>query len=509
MPTGGEGEGVREPAPPRVLTVPRIGIPFLLLSVLLVAYAVRQAVREPWMGDFWGHAAVVRELATHPWSPSHPELGIDAPHAFISPWSLLVAAISRLAGVDAVRALGIAGVLDLLVLLAGIRLFVERVCPGRGARASFYALLFTLLLWGRSPWVYSGVFNLLSLGYVLPYASAFAAGVALLAAAFWARRLPAPGPGTVVVAALAAGFLLVTHPPAWCFLLAAMAAFVLAARGGRRAWIGFLIAAAASAGLAALWPYYPVLELVASGQSAFHASNKFMYERVLSRAFPALLALPLAAWSLRARWRNPLLLSAAALAVIYVYGQISRAWNFGRSLPWLIFLAHAQIASSLAAAEDRWISSPALRRLAPLVVTAACVAFAFWWQVRPVFEVAETDKDVRKELGFLATATGQYDVVLADFDTGWYVPAFGGKVIASRHPVAFVASHQDRVRDVQRFFTAGPDRAGREAIIARWGARFVLLDRKRPESADVEPGLRPLGEAVVDDGRWLLIRVRP
>lgn len=486
----------------------RIGIAYLLLSALLVAYAVRQAVREPWMGDFWGHAAVVRELAAHPWSPSHPDLGIDAPHAFISPWSLLVAGISRLAGVDAVRALGIAGILDLLVLLAGIRLFLERVCPGRGARASFYALLFTLLLWGKHPWVYSGVFHLLSLGYVLPYASAFAAGVALLAAAFWAWRLPAPGAGTVVVAALAGGFLLVTHPPTWCFLLAAMAAFTLAARAGRGAWFGFAAAAAASAGLAALWPYYPVLDLVVSGQSAFHASNKFMYERVLARAFPALLAIPLAAWSLRTGWRKPVLLAAAVLAVFYLYGQLSREWNFGRSLPWLIFLAHVEIASSLAGAEDRWIRSQSLRRMAPILVTAACVAFAFSWQIGPVFAVWGTDKDVRKELGFLASATGASDVVLADFDTGWYVPAFGGKVIASRHPVAFVPNHQDRVRDVQRFFSSGADRTERDAIIERWRARFVLLDRRRPESPSIEPAIRSLGDAVVDDGRWLLIRVR-
>ena len=37
--------------------VARIGPGYLVLSVLLVACAVAQVVREPWISDFWEHAA--------------------------------------------------------------------------------------------------------------------------------------------------------------------------------------------------------------------------------------------------------------------------------------------------------------------------------------------------------------------------------------------------------------------------------------------------------------------
>src|SRR5204862_4261736 len=95
------------------------------------------------------------------------------------------------------------------------------------------------------------------------------------------------------------------------------------------------------------------------------------------------------------------------------------------------------------------------------------------WQIRPVAdELQSRGADVRGALGFLADHVPQDAVVVTDFDTGWYVPAFGGKVIASRHPIAFVPGHAERIADVKRFFDASATRSDREAIARRYGAGF-------------------------------------
>ena len=95
------------------------GILLLLMTAIIL--------QHPWFGDFWEHAAVVRELATHPLSPRHPLLSSDAPHAFFSPYALAVAGASRALGSDPVTTLAAAGIGNFGKLLA----FSEKLSPLR------------------------------------------------------------------------------------------------------------------------------------------------------------------------------------------------------------------------------------------------------------------------------------------------------------------------------------------------------------------------------------------
>jgi hypothetical protein len=491
--------------------VRRIGVSYLVLSALLVAYAAVQAVREPWDGDFWEHAAVVRELATRPLDRLHPLLGIDAPDAFSSPYSLIPAGISRLLGVDSVRALGIAGVLNMILLVAGLRLFVEALAPARATRASFFALLFSLLLWGWYPWAYSGFFNLTSIGYVAPYASTFAAGLAMVAIFVWSRRCLGRSRSFWALAfvAVSAGTILATHPPVFLLLAAGMFAFALAARPGISDWFALAGALALAGGLAAAWPYYPVWTLLLSEQATFHESNVYMYRRVLERIAPAFLAVP---FVIRSWWRNrrhPIAVMAAILSVVYVYGGLTKRWNLGRALPSLVLLCQVELAIAAAAFESRLGTTKGRGAAAGFRVAtiAACVVLSWWWQIRPAVDAFRRPAPTARErLGFLATSVPQDAVVVTDLDTGWYVPAFGGKVIASRHPVAFVPDHAARIADVKRFFDASATRPERDAIVRRYGARFLIVDdgARRALPRDT---FTPFGREVAASSRYRLIAI--
>ena len=68
----------------------------LVLTTLIV-------IQQPWVGDFLEHAAVNRELAEHPLSPSHPQIDLDVPHAFFSPYALFWSIVGRLSGLGPIQ----------------------------------------------------------------------------------------------------------------------------------------------------------------------------------------------------------------------------------------------------------------------------------------------------------------------------------------------------------------------------------------------------------------------
>jgi hypothetical protein len=89
-----------------------------------------------------------------------------------------VAALGRLLGMGPIGALSVAAILNLVLFLVGFRLLVTRLVGN--PHAAFYALVFTLVLWGLSPWRWSGFLNLNSLGFGLPLVLAAGPAVAVL-----------------------------------------------------------------------------------------------------------------------------------------------------------------------------------------------------------------------------------------------------------------------------------------------------------------------------------------
>ena len=83
------------------------------------------------------------------------------------------------------------------------------------------------------------------------------------------------------------------------------------------------------------------------------------------------------------------------------------------------------------------------------------------------------------EYAFLSDYTQQYDVVLADEGSSWMVPAFGGKVIASIHPVYWIDDHEKRRQDMKLFFHHRINFKIKTGIINKYHADFILVNKKR------------------------------
>ena len=482
-----------------------------MLATTLFALMALNTMNGRWSGDFWEHAAVVRELAMHPWAPRHPILDADAPHAFFSPYSLTVALIARALTLTPVTALAVAGMVNLLAFLLVFPWFVRRLFgdADHGAIA-FYGLVLLLLLWGPDAWAWSGFMHVGALRYVLPYPSTFAFVLTLATAASllaWTQE----GRHRWLFIAFPSMILVVLTHPTTAIVMFVVAFWILVAD---RRWsllktVG--VTAAAFLGtllVAQLWPYYDFTTLLRQSPPDFHSDSRQLYTNVLPKVAPALAGIPLIAWRLHRNRRDVLGLSFLSLAALYLAAALTGLWGFGRVISMLIILLQLAIGWALATSE-RALATFDARRAAVARVALAVVLFCILFFRGNAFDrlkdVARGTPPPFQRYTFLGRLVGQYEVVIADLSTGWPVPAFGGKVVASLHPLHFISDHQQRRELLGRFFATDTPEPERRAFLARYGAEYILLDRSRQTSLLFET-LSKLGEPIHDDGRFLLLR---
>ncbi|MBI4514936.1 MAG: hypothetical protein HY699_03855 [Deltaproteobacteria bacterium] len=452
---------------------------FFLLCLVVFALMCLHTRNGQWVGDFWEHAAVVRELTTHPLHPRHPQLLLDAPHAFYSPYTLAVALLAKAVHLDAVVALSIMGLVNLALLFLGLRLFVY-TATHEGATA-FYALLLTLFCWGSDAWCYSGFFHIGALGYVLPYPSTFAAALALIALGANRRRIETRLHIWFVPIFLLAATVLISHPTTFLFVAAALVSQSSAAKGSvlsEVALAGVLLSLAVAA--AAFWPYFPLLQLLLAESAAYDASNAVMYQQVVGRVWPALIGVPVVIAGIGSCRHRPAALLLLLLCGIYVFGGVSGRYSYGRVVSYIVLLLHIAIAEHLALLEYRVRATTTAGGWARgIVVPAGAAALALLLSfvplraalARALFASPPTYQPYR----FLSQFVGQYDVVLADVGSSLIIPAFGGKVVAAAHPLAFVPDQRVRRSDVDRFFSPDTGVAERRRIVQKYAATHLLL----------------------------------
>jgi hypothetical protein len=172
-----------------------------------------------------------------------------------------------------------------------------------------------------------------------------------------------------------------------------------------------------------------------------------------------------------------------------------------------------QIAMFLQLAIALWVARLETRlsraRFAALLAALAAVAL---WSGNIAWGWSQATKRAGRahRYHFLSEYVGQYDVVLTDLATGWLVPTFGGKIVASPHPLYWVDDHEKRRRAVSKFFREATPLRARRRIIARYDAKFVLLDPRRVELTQrVRDDLLYLGRLLYEGGGMELIALHP
>jgi alpha-1,6-mannosyltransferase len=484
---------------------------YLIASSLLVLVMVSHTLHGRWIGDFWEHSAVVRELSTHPLQPQHPLLNVSAAHPFFSPYSLAVGIFARLFSLTSIDALAIAGILNLLLLLFGLRRFLRCFFDENQDALGFYSLLFILFLWPVGGWLWSGFinFNSLSLGNVLPYPSTFA-----IAMTFWIFSIYS-GASNSKPKALLCGVLtsvvVLSHPTTALFTILGLLSIALHNYKNSRcpSFVAWLLVISVAAPLTLLWPYYSFRDLITANNPGVHQQSVSLYSDLVVHTWPVIVLLPFALILLASRLTknrcDAISLMLASAILIYILGYTTGLYGVGRIVSFVAILVQIVIATQLIALESKLrtgkarfiaVTLPALFVLAALQnnnVKAFERAFEGFRGSRFSYERYES----------LAKHVGQYDLILADLQTSWKLPSFSGKVIASKHPAHWVEDEAERRSDLSQFFSSQVDPTKKFAIIRRYRPDYILINRRAVQNT--EPYSK-FGSRVYENDRFILLK---
>lgn len=486
---------------------------YYILSGILLAVTLLQFLYGKWVGDFWEHSSVVRELASHPLNPQHPLLLVDVSHPFFSPYLLVVGLLARIFALDAVTALTIAGVFNLLFLLFSLRLFIHRLFKEQQDTVAFYALTFILFLWPAEAWNWSGFLHFKVLGYVLPYPSTFAMATSLLIFAVYFRALSTHSIVRLAAVTLLTATVIITHPNTAVIAFIGIGAITLhfwPRIGFKAPAMGTLLMLGAIL-LAIIWPYYSFLDLLAANSPDFHTDSYRLYERFYL-IWPSLLLLPLATITLWSRWQrnhlDALVLIMAAATLVYLFGFISGQYGFGRIISFIAILIQISAAAFLVQLEQNRERQRLLRYL-PLMVWGLLVSLAFnSHNLSAVERSLKGLQGIRYDYSQYQTLSRhitQYEVVLSDIESSWMIPTFGGKIIASKHPAHWVDDHAQRVIDVDRFFAADVNITEKSETIDKYEVDFILIDKNRIAAPD---SYFEFGDLLFEGSDFLLLEVK-
>ena len=489
---------------------------YLLLSAVVLLGLTIQTINELWSSDVFEHLAVVRELSSRPFDPQHPLLSLDADHPLYSPYTVVLGLLGNVTGLGAVSVLKIAAVGNAVFLLVAFRRFA-RVITGQ-PHAEFFGLLAILLVWGPTAWRLSGFLNLNSIGYGLPYPSAFASALMLVAlteadlvirnGARWGR---------LVVLALGVATILVTHPITGIATAAGIAA-VWFGRGRvlpRRSDVPLFGALAAAVLLVTIWPYYSFWSLLLDN-GEYAESNFQLYEGLPLRLAPlAILVVFLIAGRLRLR-DEPLIVWASIGTALYLIGLVTGQYVLGRTLA---FVALA-VLTKVGAVTAGYLERPQPGRERAFVIIAAGLAVVGLVFASPALlrmvpravlpeSLADDDRlaPVTAGYGFLPALVPDDAVVAAwPNELSDVTPALAGKVLATPKPVPFVDDADRRRAITRRIFDSHTDEAERRRLITSQQVDFVLFD-ERVVSERVASELTRLGSVVYSDDGIVLVHV--
>ncbi|MBF0510765.1 MAG: hypothetical protein HQL13_00380 [Candidatus Omnitrophica bacterium] len=480
---------------------------FFLLSSFLFVLMVFHACNGVWCGDFWIHAVVVRELATHPFAPQHPQMLMNAAHAFYSPYTLGVAWLVRIFSLSPIQALSMAGLFNFLLFMSGLKIFVTLLLgPGRRA---FYTLLLTLFLWGQTPWFFSGFFHFKVLGYVLPYPSTFAMALVFYGLSMVILFLRQRSWWMLFALYLLSTVVLLTHTLSAVVLYVGFLALAVGCSQEKvMDGVLVLLLVPLSLFLAMAWPYYSISQLFMTKGAFIDAENICMYQGVWGSIGPSFIGFWPLFLRIKSNKRDPLVLMFIALAFIYVYGGITGHYSCGRVISFLVFVLHLAIADWISN-HERFFEQKFIEKSLFLLITGFFILGLFYNCAPQARVYWPGIKNSYNQYLFLGKYTKQYDVILADLETSDYVPVFGGKVVAYKHSRPFVKDSQERINDVNAFFDKQASLKERQAIINKYHVHFILISKEKQSQGPSVKDFASLGQAVYVDQKFALIKFTP
>ncbi|RXK59827.1 hypothetical protein ESA94_12285 [Lacibacter luteus] len=458
--------------------------------------------RSQWTGDYWEHNAVIKELSLHLQQPGHPILNVDVPHAFFSPYSVFLGAIISLTGIQVSTLLNLAMIANLLLFFSAVYLLATMFISEKKdhAKAFLLLLILTLFFWGSQAPLYSSFFHFSSFTLTLSYPSTFAFICSVYAAAVSKQLLIVSSSVrkelalTVVLSCLL--FIIgLTHPLTVLFtgsLILCVYLSILQQQKFNQQFIfkktTYLVGAGALAlTLAGFWPYYPFFSLITYAESGnqFHSDSLVLYQHIAWKIFPVFLLPVLVLFTQSLNWKKewPLYVSLLLLLLIYAVGFYTKSYGLGRMLAFAVIVIHLLLVKNLLL----------IRKAKAIWFTLIFIlTLPYLFQTKNIFRSLNnerrqiaSDSTSFQQAGHSAKADAlsflepilekRSSIVLTDLQTGLFIPALGGKVVAAVYPVYWVNDADQRKEQVTLFFSNKASQQDRLNTIYQHRPDYILL----------------------------------
>lgn len=490
--------------------------------VLFSTFLILQWAHGSWVSDFWEHVAALRELSINPVHPRHPIFNLNLPHAFYSPYLVLLGFINYVLGADNIDVLFIAGCINSVLIFLAFYGIVNVFSRNKNIYVFLITMLLAIFVWPQGTLEWSGFYNLNSLIYVLSYPSTFAFIISSGVMYIYKSGMEKHSVRTLSLVIVGISVVVLTHPPTATFLLISLGAISLHLLILEEGWmtrynfqvIGLSFCVMVLAFILILaWPYYSFIELIRYGDPKFDSDSMELYLSIVKNknmAIVALLFIPLAILNCIQRIalcrRDAGTITLLGLIGLYIIGWVVDKPGLGRVISNIHFLLALFVAEYLVI-----MFQQRKKRIVSLVFGFIIILFSIFLNYRNLHPYERVWRFVRGELllrpriHFIDRFVGETDVVLANSGLGLKIPAFAGRSVATHRPEYWVKDQAMRRDSVRKVLEENCTLQEISGVIDSYGVDFILVDTKKDHVGRTLP---EVGNVLYDDGRYMLIRVR-
>jgi hypothetical protein len=481
---------------------------YYLLSALLVILTSIWIYKAQWSGDFFTHSAVVAELMRHPLHPQNPIIDSDVPHAFNSPYTLMVSLCATLLHTGPISALGLFAMLNLVLFLWAFAYFCRSFKQEKWQQFAFTGLLLILFLSGSDPFIWSGFFNVFTFFRVLPYPSTFAISLTFIAIG-WVVREPFAKKLSLQMLALIflAAIIFIVHPNTWVFLICGIFTALIVVQGFSlpTSIIAAVGVVTGSLLICLAWPYYDVKELLWSDVD-YQAHSKELYTQVFQRTWPVLITIPFLFYQRNKKVVRFFLMLATVLLLLYVAGNISGHYGIGRVLSPLMMMLQLCIANVLTENKE-----PLKAYAATCGLLLLCM-FLNLHNAKDLYHLFRNSRNTEyyTRYDFIDDHVPEGSTVFANLRSSNLLPAFGVKVVATYFPGFGIKDMPERRKALEAVFQTPGMSEEKWKLVKGYSAEYLLID-----SAIDTLGKRSILEVmqrsdlVCRQGELFLFRLKP
>lgn len=484
---------------------------FVFVALFLIIFESINILKGQWGGDFWEHSAVVNELSKHLIHPNNPIIRTDIPHAFFSPYSLLVAIFSRITNLNSILALQFFAFFNLIFFLLSFYWFCKYVFKENHTLVAALSLLLILFFWGIDPICWSGFYHIMVLHAVLSYPSTFTISLVFLILTIIIKDNVQQSYLNSIIIIILNAVVFITHPYTALFLYSGIIAlnFSFNNYSIKLCMVKSSIVIIPGLMLCFLWPYYNIIDLLIGNNADFHNISKGLYSGFIKNNWPLVLLIPSLFVIKKDKIFYFFLIGIILMFLIYISGLIFKIYGVSRLISNIMMFAHILMAYSVVLL----INKPKMFSKAYLITLFIAITISLSLNnrnLRVTFDNIFKNKNIEdyNKYSVLRNLVAPDDIILSDANSNWIIPSFNGKVISSLHPIYWINDINERRNAVDSFFVKENSDSIRQFIIHKYHPKYLLIDYSKVNlKYSTFQWLKNIGQTVFKENQLELIKI--